>query len=148
MTRPLPQLTPENEFFWTSGADGKLRFRRCAVCGSFQHPPGPVCRTCGSDRLAPEPVTGTGVVVGFTVNEHSWTPSLPPPYIVAIVAIDEDPRVRLTTNLIDVPLSELAVGRRVEVRFEHVEDVWLPVFTLTSDGPTEGALPDEEPTAP
>ena len=25
MTRPLPQLTPENEFFWTSGADGKLR---------------------------------------------------------------------------------------------------------------------------
>ncbi|HEY6623868.1 MAG TPA: OB-fold domain-containing protein [Acidimicrobiales bacterium] len=148
MTRPLPQLTPENEFFWTSGADGKLRFRRCAVCGSLQHPPGPVCRTCGSDRLAPEPVTGTGVVVGFTVNEHSWTPSLPPPYVVAIVAIDEDLRVRLTTNLIDVPLSELAVGRRVEVRFEHVEDVWLPVFTLASDGPTESALPDEEPTAP
>ncbi len=148
MTRPLPQLAPENEFFWTSGADGKLRFRRCAVCGSFQHPPGPICRTCGSDQLAPEPVAGTGVVAGFTVNEHTWTPSLPPPYIIAIVAIDEDPRVRLTTNLVDVPLPELRVGRRVEVRFEHVEDVWLPVFTLASDGPADGALPAEEPTAP
>jgi acetyl-CoA acetyltransferase len=88
------------------------------------------------------------VVAGFTVNEHTWTPALPPPYIIAIVAIDEDPRVRLTTNLVDVPLSELAVGRRVEVRFEHIEDVWLPVFTLASDGPAEGALPAEEPTAP
>ncbi len=148
MTRPLPQLTPENEFFWTSGADGKLRFRRCADCGSFQHPPGPVCRTCGSDQLAPEPVAGTGVVAGFTVNEHTWTPALPPPYIIAIVAIDEDPRVRLTTNLVDVPLSELAVGRRVDVRFEHVEDVWLPVFTLAPEGPVAGPLPVEEPTVP
>ena len=148
MTRPLPQLTPENEFFWTSGADGKLRFRRCADCGSFQHPPGPVCRTCGSDQLAPEPVAGTGVVAGFTVNEHTWTPALPPPYIIAIVAIDEDPRVRLTTNLVDVPLSELAVGRRVDVCFEHVEDVWLPVFTLAPEGPVAGPLPVEEPTVP
>ena len=148
MTRPLPQITPENEFFWTSGADGVLRFRRCAACGAFQHPPGPICRTCGSDDLAPEPVAGTGVVAGFTVNEHTWHPALPPPYIVAIVAIDEDPRVRLTTNLIDVPLSELAVGRRVEVRFEHVEDVWLPLFTLASEGPTVGPLPAEEPIAP
>jgi acetyl-CoA acetyltransferase/uncharacterized OB-fold protein len=148
VTRPLPQLSPENEFFWTSGSDGKLRFRRCAVCGSYQHPPGPVCRTCGSDQLAPEPVAGTGVVVGFTVNEHTWTPAFPPPYTIAIVAIDEDPRVRLTTNLVDVPLSELAVGRRVEVRFEHVEDVWLPVFTLASDGPVEGPVPVDEPIAP
>ena len=26
MTRPLPQLTAQNEFFWTSGKDGVLRF--------------------------------------------------------------------------------------------------------------------------
>ena len=97
---------------------------------------------------APEPVAGTGVVAGFTVNEHTWTPALPPPYIIAIVAIDEDPRVRLTTNLVDVPLSELAVGRRVDVRFEHVEDVWLPVFTLAPEGPVAGPLPVEEPTVP
>ena len=38
--RPLPELTPENEWFWTSGADGKLRFLRWAMYGNNQpqHP--------------------------------------------------------------------------------------------------------------
>jgi acetyl-CoA acetyltransferase/uncharacterized OB-fold protein len=138
-------LVPETEFFWTSGADGVLRFRRCADCRSFQHPPGPVCRTCGSGALEPEPVSGRGVLVGFTVNWHTWTPALPPPYVIGIVAIDEDPRVRLTTNVVGVPVEDLAVGRRVEARFEQIEDVWLPIFSYASDGPGEGPLPEDEP---
>jgi acetyl-CoA acetyltransferase len=93
-------------------------------------------------------VSGRGVLVGFTVNEHMWSPAFPPPYVVGIVAIDEDPRVRLTTNIVDVPTSELAVGRRVEVRFEQHEDVWLPMFTLASDGPEEGPIPPDDPPGP
>jgi acetyl-CoA acetyltransferase/uncharacterized OB-fold protein len=137
-------LTPETEFFWTSGADGTLRFRRCADCRAVQHPPAPICRTCGSSNLAVEAVGGTGVLVGFTVNEHTWTPSIPPPYVIGIVAIDEDPRVRLTTNIVDAPLDELAVGRRVTVRFQHEDDVWLPVFALSAEGPTDGPVPEDE----
>jgi acetyl-CoA acetyltransferase/uncharacterized OB-fold protein len=148
MSRPLPRLTPEVEFFWTSGADGQLRFRRCFNCEALQHPPGPVCRSCGSDRLEVVPVAGTGVVVGFTVNEQAWTPDFPLPYVVAMVAIDEDPRVRLTTNLIDVDLDRLAVGDRVEVRFEHIEDVWLPVFAPRTDRSDPGPVPVDEPVGP
>jgi len=147
MSRPLPRLTPEVAFFWTSGADGVLRFRRCTVCGALQHPPGPVCRSCGSDRFDVAPVAGTGVVVGVTVNEHAWSPAFPPPYIVAIVAIDEDPRVRLTTNLVDADPDLVGVGCRVGVRFEHVEDVWLPVFAPLDDGSDPGPVPDDEPVA-
>jgi acetyl-CoA acetyltransferase/uncharacterized OB-fold protein len=146
--RPLPLLTPDNEFFWTAGAQGVLRFRRCAVCKSYQHPPGPICRTCGSDDLAPEAVSGHGVVVGFTINEHTWTPDFVPPYVVAIVAIDEDPRVRLTTNLVDIPHDEVFVGKRVSVVFEHVEDVWIPNFTARTDLTEPGPIPDDEPIAP
>jgi acetyl-CoA acetyltransferase/uncharacterized OB-fold protein len=137
-------LVPESEFFWVSGSEGVLRFRRCADCRSYQHPPGPICRTCGSSDLAPEDVSGRGVLVGFTVNEHMWIPSMPPPYVIGIVAIEEDPRVRLTTNIVDVPVSELAVGRRVEVRFTQVEDVWLPLFTYAADGPPDGPVPEDE----
>ncbi len=137
-------LVPESEFFWTSGSEGVLRFRRCADCRSFQHPPGPICRTCGSSNLAPEDVSGRGVLVGFTVNEHMWIPSMPPPYVIGIVAIEEDPRVRLTTNIIDVPVEELAVGRRVEVRFQQAEDVWLPLFTYAADDQSEGPVPEDE----
>ena len=147
MTRPLPKLTPENEFFWTSGSEGVLRFRRCAVCQSLQQPPGPVCRTCGSDDLAPSVVAGTGVVVGYTVNQHPWHPDFALPYVIAIVAIDEDPRVRLTTNLVDVDPAEVRVGLPVHVRFEHVEDVWLPVFTPRPGVAGDGPLPSDETAA-
>ncbi len=147
MTRPLPRLTPENEFFWTSGSEGVLRFRRCAVCQSLQHPPGPVCRTCGSDDLAPSVVAGTGVVVGYTVNQHPWHPDFALPYVIAIVAIDEDPRVRLTTNLVDVDPADVRVGLPVHVGFEHVEDVWLPVFTPRQGVAGDGALPSDETAA-
>lgn len=147
--RPLPLLTADNEFFWTSGQDGRLRFRRCRVCRSYQHPIGPVCRTCGSSELEPEAVSGKGVVVGFTVNHHQWSPAFPPPYVIAMVAIDEDPRVRLTTNLVDVDPDEVAVGQAVEVRFEHLEDVWLPVFTPVSGSePDIGRVPEDEPVTP
>jgi acetyl-CoA acetyltransferase/uncharacterized OB-fold protein len=144
MTRPLPQITPENEFFWTAGADGVLRFRACARCHALQHPPGPICRTCGSDELAPTEVAGTGVVVGFTLNEHPWHPDLPPPYLIAIVAIDEDPRVRLTTNLMDVDPADVHVGLGVEVRFEPVEDVWLPIFAPRPGATVDGDIPPDE----
>jgi len=145
--RPLPALSPENEFFWTSGADGRLRFRRCQVCGAFQHPPGPVCRSCGSSDLEVTAVAGTGVVVGCTVNHHPWLPNLATPYVVAIVAIDEDPRVRLTTNIVDGDPEDVHVGQRVAVRFEQFDDVWLPFFAPTGD-PEPGPLPDDEPVAP
>src|SRR5580658_8311406 len=30
--RPLPELTPANEWFWTSGADDVLRIQECSDC--------------------------------------------------------------------------------------------------------------------
>ena len=46
--RPLPLITIDNEFFWTSGADGKLRLQECGDCTALIHPPAPVCRYCRS----------------------------------------------------------------------------------------------------
>jgi hypothetical protein len=51
--RLLPRLSPENEFFWTSGADGVLRFLRCRACRTYVHPPSPRCPDCLSKDLAP-----------------------------------------------------------------------------------------------
>jgi uncharacterized OB-fold protein len=97
--RLLPELTDKTEFFWKSGEDGKLRFQRCSACGELRHPPVAVCPYCQSDDWEPAAVSGRAVVAGFTINEHMWLPSFPPPYVIAIVAIEEDDRVRLTTNI-------------------------------------------------
>jgi acetyl-CoA acetyltransferase/uncharacterized OB-fold protein len=129
--RPLPLVTPTNEWFWKSGADGQLRVQGCRDCGTLVHPPVPICPACRSISWEPEVVSGRGTVVGFTVNQHMWHPAFEPPYVVANVALAEDPHVHLTTNIVGCDPDEVHVGQEVTVRFEQHEDVWLPLFEPT-----------------
>ncbi len=133
----MPMLTLENEFFWTSGADGRLRFQQCQSCSAFIHPPQPVCRYCHGHSLSPAAVSGFATLIGFTVNHRFSLPGLPAPYVVAQVALEEDPRVRLTTNAVSCEPGELFLGMRMEVVFERAGpaglrqqegEVWLPLF--------------------
>ena len=144
--RPLPQLTPANQWFWTSGADGVLRIQGCDDCGTLVHPPVPICPACRSRAWTPRPVSGRGTVVGFTVNHHRWLPDMEPPYVIAVVAIEEDARVRLTTNVVGGEPGDVGIGTQVTVRFEAHEDVWLPLFEAT--GGVEGRDLVGEPDLP
>ena len=73
------------------------------------------------------PVAGTGVVVGWTLNEQQWSPDFHRP-----TSWPSSPSTRSAGSTDDAPVNvaadDVSVGDRVEVRFEHVEDVWLPVF--------------------
>jgi acetyl-CoA acetyltransferase/uncharacterized OB-fold protein len=141
--RPLPLLTDQNEFFWTSGADGTLRFQECSACQALIHPPAPVCRYCRSRDVGVRDVSGKATLAGFTVNHRFSVPGMPAPYVIAQVAIAEDPRVRLTTNIVECDPDQLELGQPVEVVFEHVEDVWLPLFRPAADG-ERAPLPVDE----
>jgi len=140
--RPLPQLTPTNEWFWTSGADGELRIDGCADCGKLVHPPTPICPACHSRARTPTVVSGRATVIGFTVNHHQWLPGFEPPYVVANVALAEDPSVRLTTNVVGCEPDEVHIGQDVRVRFEAHEDVWLPLFEPTGAPDDLDPVPD------
>jgi acetyl-CoA acetyltransferase/uncharacterized OB-fold protein len=141
--RPLPLITQDNEFFWTSGADGKLRFQECKACSALIHPPAPVCRYCRSRDVGVRAVSGKATLAGFTVNQRFSLPGMPAPYVIAQVAIEEDPRVRLTTNIVDADPDQLELGQQVEVVFEHAEDVWMPLFRVVPDA-EQGQLPIDE----
>ncbi|MCV7103691.1 thiolase C-terminal domain-containing protein [Mycobacterium palustre] len=141
--RPLPLVTLDNEFFWTSGADGTLRLQECRACQSLIHPPAPVCRYCRSRDMGVRAVSGRATLAGFTVNHRFSVPGMPAPYVIAQVAIEEDPRVRLTTNIVECEPDRLKLGQVVEVVFEHIEDVWLPLFRPVADA-EPAALPDDE----
>jgi acetyl-CoA acetyltransferase/uncharacterized OB-fold protein len=146
MSRPLPELTPDVAWFWKSGEDGHLRVQGCTACGTLVHPPVPLCPQCRSQSWEPTAVSGEAVVIGFTVNAHQWMAGFPPPYVVAIVALIEDPRVRLTTNVVGCDPADVHIGQKVRVRFEHHEDVWLPLFEPT--GEEADADPLEAPRRP
>jgi uncharacterized OB-fold protein len=119
---------PAEEFFWTSGADGILRFLGCAVCGRLHHPPAPRCPYCQSTEVAPTPVSGQGTIATYTINHQPFLPGFEPPYAIAIVEIDEDPTIRLTTNLVGIADDAVHIGMRVEVCFERNGEWYVPLF--------------------
>ena len=126
--RVLPETTWESQAFWTGGANDQLLIFRCNDCSHFFHPPTPACFRCRSMNVAPAPVSGLATVAAFSINVHQWLPGFPPPYVVAIVELDDEPDVRLTTNVMDCDVQAVHIGMRVEVLFEQWDDVWIPVF--------------------
>jgi acetyl-CoA acetyltransferase/uncharacterized OB-fold protein len=140
--RPLPLVDDESRPFWEAGSEGRLSFVSCNSCGALLHPPQPVCRYCRSTDLGRRQVPGDGVVGGFSVNYQQWDPRFPTPYAVATVVLDADPRVRLTTNLVDVEEAELRVGMRVVPRFEQHGEVWIPLYVPS--GETDAELPGDD----
>ena len=97
------------------------------------HPPGPVCPVCLSRDMAPEVVSGRATLVAHTCNVQQWIPGSEP-YLIGLVAIDEQASVRLTTNLVDVELEDVRDGMAMEVVFEQHDDVYLPLFRPAAGG--------------
>ena len=129
---PLPRRWPDTEFFWSSGADGKLRFLQCQTCGRYAHPPAPICRYCRGRTLEPTVVSGDATVYTFSVVHQPFIDYLEIPYVLAIVEIPEDPGVRLTTRIVGCDPADVHIGMPVRVTFEQHDWVYLPVFTPAS----------------
>jgi uncharacterized OB-fold protein len=125
--RVLPPTAGPTGFFWTSGADGELRFLRCSSCSYFIHPPTSYCPQCGNRDAAPHETSGRGTVYSFTVNHQPWDGD-GDPYVIGVVELDEQPGLRLMTNIVDVAADEVRIGMPVEVVFEGHGDVHLPLF--------------------
>ncbi|MCJ2178818.1 Zn-ribbon domain-containing OB-fold protein [Novosphingobium album (ex Hu et al. 2023)] len=125
--RKLPELEPDTAFYWTSGAEGVLRIQRCADCGIYQHPPFPRCSCCGSEAVAPAPVSGKGRIASYTINYEPWVPGLEVPFVFAAVELTEQRELYVFTNLL-APAEAARVGMAVTVEFEQHDDVWLPMF--------------------
>jgi uncharacterized OB-fold protein len=130
--RVLPAVLPETKPFWTGGEVGELRFWKCDDCGYIQHPPSPRCPRCLSKNLSVTVVSGRATVHTFTVNHQPWYPNLDPPYVVAIVTIEEQDDVRLTTNIVNCAPEDVSIGMPVQVTFDQYDNVWLPMFEPAS----------------
>lgn len=122
-----PPMDDANRTFWTAGAEGRLMMSHCDACERFVHPPTDTCPQCGGTAV-PREVSGSGAVYTFTVNRHPFHPDVPPPYVVALVELDEQPGLRFTTNIVDCDVEDVEIGMRVHVRFEPAGEAWVPVF--------------------
>jgi uncharacterized OB-fold protein len=127
--RMFPDLTPANEAFWTSGGTGVWRLPRCTGCRKFIHPGQERwCPHCLTETLRPEPVSGRGVVFTFTVARYPWLEGWDIPFVTALVELDDQPGLRVTTNVVGVDPEEVVIGMRVEVTFAEEDGRWVPLF--------------------
>jgi uncharacterized protein len=136
----IPPLTPENEHYWKGGEYGELRLRRCQNCGHWEESPSPVCPNCWGREFAPEATGGRGFIYTFTtthnVSYQGWTRSkaVDVPYTTVVVELDDQPSLRVTTNLVGCEQESVSVGLRVRVTFEASGDVWIPLFEPDGGG--------------
>lgn len=126
--RPLPRLDSFNRDFWTGGEQGELRIMHCEDCDGYIHPPRPVCRHCLSDNVKAKAVSGKGTVDTFTINHQKWHPAMEVPFIVARIALDDAPGVIITSNVVGCDVNDIEFGDKVQVTFEHQDDVYIPLF--------------------
>ena len=128
---PLPTPSPDDQPYWDFCAQRDLRIQRCAACGRFRHPPMPFCAACGSERIEWAKVPGTGSVFSYTIVHHPTHPALKSavPFNIAVVHLDEADDVRLVSNVIDAAPGEMAVGLRVTLAWDEIENgMFLPRF--------------------
>ena len=123
-----------DRFYWTSGADGTLRLHHCDACDRFHHPPLPVCPHCHSRDVAPAPVSGRGTVAAYTVNHQEFMPGFPVPFVFAFVEVDEDPTIRLGTNIVNCDHDDVHIDMAVQVTFEENGEYHVPLFEPAEGG--------------
>ncbi|MDY6958757.1 MAG: Zn-ribbon domain-containing OB-fold protein [Halobacteriota archaeon] len=91
----------------------------CENCNSYYFPPRNICPTCRRDgKIRPHKFNGTGEVITKTVVHSSSSGFVNQvPYVLAIVRLDEGPR--LTSQIICDP-DEVDIGSRVRPVFRKI----------------------------
>jgi len=133
-TGPIPKPTPESQPFWDASRVGKLLIQRCNTCQQHYFYPRALCRHCLSRDVAWVEASGRGTLHTYVISHRPGRSApLPAPYIVAIVELDEGPR--MMTNLVGVEPdpAKIPCDMPVEVVFESIsETITLPRFRPVS----------------
>lgn len=129
-TGALPRPTPETQPFWDGTRDGKLMLPWCEDCGKPHFYPRSICPFCLSANLDWRQATGRGTLHTYVIN-HRAAKGYEAPYVIAVVELDEGPRM-MTNIVTDAPPTPemLTIDMPVAVTFDAVtDDITLPRFT-------------------
>jgi uncharacterized OB-fold protein len=138
---PLPDVEdPLTAPFFAGAARGELVVTRCSACERYVWYPAPACPHC-EGALEWVPVSGNGTLFSWTVVRRAFLPAFEDnvPFVSALVAIDEDPAVRIVSYIVDADPAGLRADEPVSavfrpLTFSTVPDrsVVVPMFVTAS----------------
>jgi len=126
--RPHPQPDRDTTPFWEAQNNHELRFQRCSNCGTVRYRVSPMCPSCHAFDHEWVASSGRGTVYSYTVVRRQTHPAFPAPYTVALVEMEEGPRVVAQVRGHDG--SDIPLGAPVHVEWEDHPRQSLPVFVL------------------
>ena len=128
MPKVIPVPDELSKPFWDAVNEKRLVLQNCTACAKLQYPPQQACQACGSaEKLEWKEVDGKGHISTYIVIEDGRLNRRMPdqPYNLALITLDEDPRVNFYSNLPGTPPYQVPVGAAVEVVFEEVAPLLL-----------------------
>lgn len=127
-TRQPPARSELAAPYWDAAAKGQLVIQCCDECEAAIFPPRPLCPQCWSQALRWQDASGRASIESFSVVHRApnETFAAEVPYVVALVRLDEGPR--LMTNIVGCEPDDVAVDMRVRVVFTQYDGFVLPQF--------------------
>ena len=122
LSRPMPKPDAISQGFWDASVQGQLAIQRCAACGTYQHPPRPLCRQCSSTDVAFAPVSGKGRLWSWTTTYHNVVSGFEEalPYKCVLVELDEQPGLFVLSDFAErFDPGWLKLGMRMRVVFSE-----------------------------
>ena len=137
---PLPDLDdPLTGEFFAGAARGELVIPRCELCARLVWYPAAECPHGDGGVPRWTPVSGDATLFSWAVVRRAFLPAFADmvPFVTALVALAEDPAVRLCSYVVDVEPEQLRADAALRVAFRPLSfptvpdrAVIVPVFTL------------------
>ena len=125
---PLPKPTPETEHFWDGTRLGELRLQQCDDCEQVYFPPRPFCPSCASREVSIFSASGRALLYSYVIN-HRPHPAFDGPYSIAVVQLEEGPRMMANIINVEQTPEALVLDMPLQVIFEELdEQISLPYF--------------------
>ena len=125
---PLPEVEdPLTQEFFAAAARGELSIPRCEACNAWVWYPEPACPPCGG-ALTWQVTSGRGRLFSWAVVQRPFLPAFAEmiPFVTALVALEEDPAVRIVTYVVDTDPTTLTADLSLAVSFRPLAFPTVP----------------------
>jgi uncharacterized OB-fold protein len=127
--KPIPQPSAETRPYWEATRRHELQLPYCTACAQFFFYPRFFCPRCFGSDIEWRKASGKGTLYTYAIQYRPQAPGFEPPYVTAVVELEEGPRLMMNLVGVEADPEQLQVGMPLEVTFEDVTDeITMPKF--------------------